>query len=82
MVLKKTKEHENLKKTLKIQDFFPKKSQAGNFFLSFKKAEIVESDTLYCSAYGNIHSKSTYNKKYKIEKVALRGSSSRFLKVE
>lgn len=81
MVTKKPKEQtwepkNNLQKRL---DFFlPKKSQAGGFLLSFNKAEIVESDVQYCSAYGNISSESTYDKKHKIEKVALRGSSSRF----
>lgn len=81
-MLKKLKEHESLKKNFKkIRFFFPKKSQTGNFLLSFNRAEIVESDMRYCGAYSNIHSESTYNKKNKIEKVPLRWFSSRFLKV-
>lgn len=53
---------------------FKKKSQTGDFFLSFNTPEIVESDMQYCDACGNINSKSTYSKdwKHKIGKVTVR----------
>lgn len=73
------------KETLRIRDprkkmllkgmiLFLKKSQTGDFFLSFNTPEIVKSDMQYCNACGNINSKSTYNKdqKHKIEKVTVR----------
>lgn len=59
---------------LKDMILFFKKSQTGDFFLSFDTPEIVESDMQYCNACGNINSKSPYSKdqKRKIEKVTVR----------